>query len=509
MKKHMLCLFLCAALCTLLFAACTQETGGEKQEAEDGVITAEMLSGYQITRSDFSSREETAAAVSLRRALAEVLGKEPVIDTDWDEGGAIPEKEILIGKTNRSETAAFAERFRASGADCAYGVIDGKVILYAENADDLQNIVDKFAADVLGGAPCTVTEDHAPALTEGCFAGYTCIDRLVLEDGSDVHSSLRTDILWGVNGHNELVPPYGESNMEDILRLAAEMGSGIFRINWNPTTSEHVSYISDIIDRCHAYGMKVMMCLDDFTGTPEEITERMTYIAEHMKDKVDYFQIFNETDIWAAQKDDGSFVNMTDFTGSSTNLYNPERIPAAVEKMRAALDAFHTSAPDAKLVVNVGYRHFPMIDWYMEAGLSWDIIGFDFYDLSSFKPAEFLKEMENRYPDYDFMICECNYPAGNVEYQEGQQSNYLKKFFRDMNDSGCERLRAVIVYELMDEIYLQDDYSYWYGEAHYGIVHTTDKGTPGEVKKAYRTLQELLCGGIAEYRTVYTPAAGS
>ena len=61
------------------------------------------------------------------------------------------------------------------------------------------------------------------------------------------------------------------------------------------------------------------------------------------------------------------------------------------------------------------------------------------------------------------------------------------------------------VYELMDESTIQQDDAHWNGEAHFGIVNTGADGKPGPVKEAYRTLQTMLCGGKAEYRTVYTP----
>ena len=500
----------CTALALFLLCACgqkteqTEQTGNPGEAGDTGTISVQALSGYRVTRSDFNPKGGKNASVALRRAIADVTGTEPPIGTDWDDGSGIPDEEILVGKTNRPESEAFAETFASSGADCAYGVLNGKVILYGKDDENLMRIEAKFEEDVLG---VTKGQNGEPAsvLREGSFTGFTCEEKLLLEDGSEPHSSLRSDILWGVNGHNKLHAPYGEANTAEILRLAAEMGSTVYRINYNPTTTEMVSYITDIIDRCHAYGMKVVLCMDDRSGTPEEISERMTYIAEHMKGKADYFQLFNEMDIWCAQTDDGTYYNPTNWKGETREYYNPERVPVAVEKMRAAVDAFRKAAPEAKLMINVGACHYPMLDWFVEAGISWDIIGFDLYDISYFKLSEFLGKMEERYPGYDFMIAECNYPVNNGKYLEEEQAAWLKNFFTLVNDCASERLIGVEVYELMDESTIQQDDEHWNGEAHFGIVNTGADGKPGPVKEAYRTLQTMLCGGKAEYRTVYTP----
>ncbi len=100
-----------------------------------------------------------------------------------------------------------------------------------------------------------------------------------------------------------------------------------------------VSYIRSITASCHNYGMKVMLALDNMHGTEDEIYHRMVFTAEQLADCVDYFQIFNETDIWCAMTDNNKFYDSSDRTGMITGFYNPERVKICIKKMEAAISA--------------------------------------------------------------------------------------------------------------------------------------------------------------------------
>lgn len=297
--------------------------------------------------------------------------------------------------------------------------------------------------------------------------------------------------MIGINVHHKGTRAYGEAYTETYIRLAAELGCTIYRINYNPTTPSMVSYIRNIIDSCHRCGMKVMLSLDNLHGTVTEIHDRMVYAAEQLSDCVDYFQLFNETDVWCAQTDENTFYDSSDWTGMSEGYYNPERVKICIEKMSAAISAFRETAPDAKLVVNIGSRHFPMLDWYIRAGLSWDIIAFDLYEIDFWDHAQFFDSMAERYPGYDFMVAECNYPSNDGPYTEEQQAEWLSRFLHIMDAYASDRMLAVIIYELMDQPNIETGDA-WSGEAHFGIVNTNADYSPGEPKLAYRTVQKLL-----------------
>ena len=488
MKKfHVLRIFI---IITLLLSASLLGSCGEKPpEMPD-------FSQYVIIRSDLASAEETKVYVSLKKYFLEYAGLDLKLATDWESDSATaPEYEIIVGDANRSEYTEFCEKLKQPERSCAYGMIGNKLIFHAADAEGLQDIVDKFAADILEDEP-------ALSLHDGAVYEYIVSEQLVRADGNEVTSEMKNTIMWGVNAHNKGYMAYSEALAAEHIRLAAELGSRIYRINYNPRNAEMVNYITKIAGLCHDYDMKIMLVLDDMSGSPDEIYERMSYMANELDGIIDYFQLFNETDIWCSRKDDGTFYNVTNWTGMTTDYYNPERVEICIDKMRAAISAFRENAPEAQLVVNIGSRHYPMLDWYVEAGLEWDIIAFDIYDLDVWDHHAFFRSMEKRYPNYQFMVAECNYPANSGEFTEEEQAAWLTDFLKIMDSYESERMIAVMIYELMDEPNFESD-GVRNGEAHFGIVNTNPDFTIGKPKAAYREVQKLLCGGECKLEKVY------
>ena len=62
-----------------------------------------------------------------------------------------------------------------------------------------------------------------------------------------------------------------------------------------------------------------------------------------------------------------------------------------------------------------------------------------------------------------------------------------------MNAYDSEKLKAVIVYELLDQPNVQPTEK-WEGEAHFGLVHVEEDMTITTPKPAYYTVQKLYKG---------------
>lgn len=457
------------------------------------------LSEYRIVRRDTADKAETHAAVELKKYMGG-LGIELQLATDWFEGmedNAETECEILVGVTNRAESSAFAEKVKsfAENADeseniCAYGMIGKKILLYSTDSENMQLLAEHFSDEVEKAGKRNF-------LSDGDLFIFQKTTELCRKDGEKMKEQKR---LFGVNIHSKIYPAYPEKYTSEYIRLAAEMGSTILRINYNPTDSDGLKYIKGVADECHASGMQIMLCMDDKSGTVDEISSRMKYTAENLADTIDYFQIFNETDVWCALKDDNTFYNSSNWTGMTKGYYNPERVKISIEKVGAAIKAFRDAAPEAKIVINVGSRHFPILDWYIEAGLSWDIIAFDIYEIDLWDHAAFFKKMEERYPGYDFMVAECNYPANNGPFTEEAQAKWLVDFFDIMDAYDSDRMKAVIIYELMDQPNIDKDGKY-NGEAHFGIVSINEDYSPNAPKPSYYAVQKWILGGEAEFKT--------
>ena len=308
--------------------------------------------------------------------------------------------------------------------------------------------------------------------------------------------ALKKSIKWGVNGHHYGYAAYNKNNQDEALRLAAELGSTIYRINYKPTNAEQVAYIRDVMQKCHNYGMEVVLVLDygmseNYLENAEDFAANVTYIAENVKDLADYIQLFNETDIWASGCV-GGYYDLSDPTGMSPGYFNPERVKLAVELMKIAMPALRRGAPDAKVIVNFGVRHYPMMDYFREAGIEWDILGIDNYEIWDYHG--FFQFLEKHFPGYDLMITECNYPAlwGPYDDPDQKESEWLEMFLNAMNDYPSDRLKGVMVYELLDQPAFEIQKGSYEGESHFSLVRVKPDNTIAEPKPAYYTVQKLF-----------------
>ncbi len=304
-----------------------------------------------------------------------------------------------------------------------------------------------------------------------------------------------SNLMWGVNGHAWHYPAYRD-HMDEALTLAAELGCKIYRINYRPSDDEQLTRIRDYIDRCHALGMKVLLVLDysmNYSGTMEELAAAVTYIGQGLKDKVDYFQMFNETDCWAC-RDENGYYDLTDPTGQSPSFFNPERVERAVEMMKVALPALQTAAPEVPICVNISVRHYPILDRYREAGLEWDIIGIDNYEEWDY--LEFFRFLEEHYKGYDLMVVECNYPAlwGPFDDPDRKEAEWLQMFLPQMEKYGLEsdRLKAVIVYELLDQPIYEAERGAYHGESHFGLINLDENNRIVRRRPAFDVVKDFF-----------------
>ena len=131
---RLLSLLLLLAMAFSIFAGCgSQTTEPDTSEAKDSEtetentqpayetknITKEDLEGYRIIRSDYllSNSEIIVKGVALTKAINSALGTNIAMKTDWkdkkDEDTSA-NLEILIGETNRPESAEAAEKLQES-----------------------------------------------------------------------------------------------------------------------------------------------------------------------------------------------------------------------------------------------------------------------------------------------------------------------------------------------------------------------------------------------------------
>ena len=130
---------LALALVLPLAFSCTDSDDGTGDKAQDIVINEE----YVITRSSKASTGAINSAKSLRQAYKD-SGIELSIKDDWvQDQSQIPEKEILVGDTERAESSSIKESM-AEGETWKIAVSGKKVVIVALSDIALANAVDTF-----------------------------------------------------------------------------------------------------------------------------------------------------------------------------------------------------------------------------------------------------------------------------------------------------------------------------------------------------------------------------
>lgn len=145
MKAKLFTAFIILTLTILFITACND---GNTVTPD---VTIPELSEYIAVRSDYAGSDITAASITLKKYF-EASGMTLTLTTDWGtDSSTAPAKEIIIGEAERTEYTEFTKKLKYPETSAAYGMVGEKIILYANNAENLCDIVDKFANDILSG----------------------------------------------------------------------------------------------------------------------------------------------------------------------------------------------------------------------------------------------------------------------------------------------------------------------------------------------------------------------
>lgn len=311
----------------------------------------------------------------------------------------------------------------------------------------------------------------------------------------------REDFEWGIGGHNSAYPAYPERTYKEQVRLAAQMGCDIYRLNYNPTNMSMLNYLDKMVAEIQAYGMEVMLVMDDTSGTPQDVANRAKIVAGRYKKGsqygfIKYIQVFGEVDIVALEQSGTTYK----YDGSKPEHYDPKVVDEWYEKFNAALTTIRSVNKDAKTVVSFSYVHYGFLLALLERGLEWDIVGPDWYqDMGSFQ--KLMDPLKKAFPHHEFLICEANVQS-NEDNTHSPLSDWnwlLAGMHYCYNE---ERIIGFIYYELLDELYFLDDQNIEAREAHFGFVSCSRDGTIGEPKPIFYAVQRML-GGDPNVKPTY------
>ena len=157
---------------------------------------------YTIVRAENGDSVEIDAAIRLHKAIGEATGSSPKLGTDWVKNEAdipVDTPEILVGSTNRAETATLAEGLLAD--DYVIAVSGQRVVILGGTPAKTAEAVDAFIARYLTGSTLALPADlhftsadhYAATLT---IAGNPAADyRIVIPAQADRYLTYAADLL--------------------------------------------------------------------------------------------------------------------------------------------------------------------------------------------------------------------------------------------------------------------------------------------------------------------------
>ncbi len=178
----------------------------------------------------------------------------------------------------------------------------------------------------------------------------------------------REEFYFGVTGHPYHYEAYPKNQLTKQIRLAAELGSDLYRINSVPMNPDDFAYLDRVLTLCSSYDMDMMLVLDSFPGeTEQEIYENGKTIAAHFGERLAFVQAGNELDNGCIQS------AMVD--GSSIGHFETQQYDAVMPKLKALLKGLKEGSPHTKTVVNIAYRHYGFLHRLVNDNVEFDVIG--------------------------------------------------------------------------------------------------------------------------------------
>lgn len=316
----------------------------------------------------------------------------------------------------------------------------------------------------------------------------------------------RSDFLWSSMFHGESWgAPFTYENVEEAIHLAARLGQKMIRVD----AIENTVWLDKVIKLSNAYGIKVMLIIYIPNKTVKEPHSDLNSVTEYFKSvasryngkqgfgKIDFIQLDNERDLplLAASHPGKPAPN-----GDLPEDWNNEYLHYVTEQFKAAVKGVKESGNDAKTIINFCWKHYGMLQYFIDNGVEWDIIGHDWYSdmmcafensgSTAYGIGELLYEKFKK----PIILCETNMFGKKADFDENNPSNW-DLFVRCMAD--CYSKSYVIgfsVYELFDELRFDAHCNGYNQESHFGLVYCDLEGNIGDVKPIYRRMQNIIDG---------------
>lgn len=187
---------LIALVCFCLFMLSGCGKNGENQDSSALVLAAGGTTEYVIVRGDSASREEIGAAVLLRDAVLKETGIKIPIKTDWVKDKSdlpVSAKEILVGKTNRAESAVVL-----GPGECIVSVSGDRIVISGSGTGTAQAAAEFFVSAFVSKDGVYVPETTGMRFFIKTPVTETAGASLIEEEGEEMPLSVKIKLLHGI-----------------------------------------------------------------------------------------------------------------------------------------------------------------------------------------------------------------------------------------------------------------------------------------------------------------------
>lgn len=172
--KKLLAISLALSFMLFFLFSCSDKTNEPK------LVPFELTEDYLVIRPEFSDEHTLKSAIGLWNTITEVVGKDLKLSTDWvGRGEEVPvgTKEILVGGTNRPETANAAVSLRRN--DFVIKKDGERIVILGGSPEATEEAVNFFIERCISDGKLMLPED------EYVHGGEYAVDKLTL-NGHDI-----------------------------------------------------------------------------------------------------------------------------------------------------------------------------------------------------------------------------------------------------------------------------------------------------------------------------------
>ncbi|MDT3685415.1 MAG: DUF4214 domain-containing protein [Pseudorhodoplanes sp.] len=316
-------------------------------------------------------------------------------------------------------------------------------------------------------------------------------------------TTIRADLLWGVNGHP--FNGYPGVSFERQLDYVKDLGTGSYRVNISDMRS--APELARLVKAAKSRGIEILPVITPGLDLANETSANLyaksynfaVTLVSRFKNDIRVWELGNELENYAIIKpcemqDDGVQYNCSWGPAGGTGVlhyYSPRW-----SKVSAVLKGLSdgTSAVDPtirKAIGTAGWGHTGAFLRMLQDGIRWDITVWHHYEGDPEEAFKFLVTL-NR----PIWVTEFNNAGGSEQGEQQQAAGLVQMMEHLRRHQYAYNVEAAHIYELMDEPYWAPSF-----EAVMGLVRLIKDGkgawTPGPPKSAYHAVKDFIASGFA------------